>query len=336
MNLPNDRAQTRNRNPRDVVPLTFVAPAPFNYDRLTTAVAQDLRDRAARIRQSIANTMPVIIAIGNELLAAKEKLDHGQFSDWVQDEVGIQTRTAQNYMNAARFAAAHKSEIVSHLHPAAVYQLAAPSTPPRVVNAVLDRVEAGEVVSDAAVVEMVKNGRRQQRRIDRDAEPGRRRIKEEQQAQKQREREAAHRAACLDLARSIHQRLGSEASTWLREVLSRDPYDILDALGQVVDGGRNVGSERARIAAVSLVSAGRDREPSLNGISETSNLAVLAPVSDASEVSLVPGDEAERCAQCRGAIDGTERQFLIKGEQVWLHPECQPFWAEGDGWGVRR
>ena len=37
-----------------------------------------------------------------------------------------------------------------------------------------------------------------------------------------------------------------------------------------------------------------------------------------------------------GRIDGTECARTIGDHEVWLHPECEPFWSEGDGWGVRR
>jgi putative DNA primase/helicase len=43
----------------------------------------------------------------------------------------------------------------------------------------------------------------------------------------------------------------------------------------------------------------------------------------------------ERCAQCN-AHDGTERPHTVGNCTVWLHPECAPFWSEGDGWGLRR
>lgn len=35
-----------------------------------------------------------------------------------------------------------------------------------------------------------------------------------------------------------------------------------------------------------------------------------------------PADQDHRCAQCNGAIDGTEREY----DGVWLHPECVRFY----------
>jgi hypothetical protein len=46
--------------------------------------------------------------------------------------------------------------------------------------------------------------------------------------------------------------------------------------------------------------------------------------------------EEQKCAQCLGRIDGTDCARTIGDHKVWLHPECEPFWADGNGWGVRR
>ena len=46
--------------------------------------------------------------------------------------------------------------------------------------------------------------------------------------------------------------------------------------------------------------------------------------------------EEQKCAECLGRIDGTECARTIGDHEVWLHPECEPFWAKGNGWGVRR
>ena len=42
-----------------------------------------------------------------------------------------------------------------------------------------------------------------------------------------------------------------------------------------------------------------------------------------------PNGEAEdrSCRQCGDTLDGTEQQFLIGGNRVWLHPECRRFFA---------
>ena len=64
-------------------------------------------------------------------------------------------------------------------------------------------------------------------------------------------------------------------------------------------------------------------------IIKTSGVSAVAAVADLS------GHEGPVCAQCAGKHDGTERPFTIDDRAIWLHPECQPFYPEGDGWGRR-
>jgi hypothetical protein len=224
---------------RQVVPIDIID-APFDYGDMEPAIADDLRARADRIHTSISKTVDTIVAIGNELLAAKEHLvKHGQFRIWVEDAVGIQARTAQNYMNAARLAGKRKNETISHLRPAALYQLAAPSTPPQAVDAVLSRIEGGKPMSDGVVAAIVGDARRQQRRIDRDAAAGLRRTKAHKEAKraeqaKWREELAAREVAYLAAAKTIHERLGTETCIWLQEVLSIDYWSVLRALDQLI------------------------------------------------------------------------------------------------------
>jgi hypothetical protein len=234
---------------RTVVPIGLVD-SPFDYGALESELANDLRLCAERIRGSIAKSIDAVIDIGNELLAAKERLDHGQFSRWVEDGVGIQARTARNYMNA-RLALSHKRETISHLRPAAVYQLAAPSTPPQVVDAVLSRVEDGEPMTDVVVAKIVRDARWQQQLIDRDAEACRRRTKkykdeQHEVRQRQQEREAARQAAAMKVARNIHQRFGREDCIWLIEQIDPCPWDILSSLRQIFEDhtfGRSKGCQ---------------------------------------------------------------------------------------------
>jgi hypothetical protein len=55
-------------------------------------------------------------------------------------------------------------------------------------------------------------------------------------------------------------------------------------------------------------------------------------VSDVSDVSHLADEERRTsddhtCAQCNGAIDGTERWVSVSGRAAWLHLECERFWV---------
>jgi hypothetical protein len=102
---------------------------------------QYLRKLVEQVRNHSRSSTKSIIAIGKALHDAKQRLGHGIFGEWVVAKCGFTIRTAQNYMRAAELT--DKSEIVSRLNPAAIYRLAKPSTPPDVVDRVVEMLEAG-------------------------------------------------------------------------------------------------------------------------------------------------------------------------------------------------
>jgi Protein of unknown function (DUF3102) len=44
-----------------------------------------------------------VIETGRDLVAIKEKMPHGDFQLWIDAEFQMSPRTAENYMNAAKF-----------------------------------------------------------------------------------------------------------------------------------------------------------------------------------------------------------------------------------------
>ena len=114
----------------------------FCYEALDPKVAKFLRGQAERLRRCTATSA---IQIGKGLIVAKHYLNHGQFLRWVEQEIGIPSRTAQGYMRLANWASG-KSATIAHLPPTVLYLLSAPSTPGRFVDDVLCRFEAGKEV----------------------------------------------------------------------------------------------------------------------------------------------------------------------------------------------
>ena len=115
---------------------------PFDYSALGEAAA----DAQAIVERFRTRSRALILDTGRELLAVKDRLDHGLFMKWVASELGINPRTAQNYMMAAT-AFGDKSEIVSHLPPTTIYALSAPTVPSSFREEVVGRLEAGERLS---------------------------------------------------------------------------------------------------------------------------------------------------------------------------------------------
>jgi hypothetical protein len=116
------------------------AAAGYAYEEAAPDVAKFLKGQAERIRRYAGKC---IIAIGKDLIAAKHYLSHGAFIRWVECEVGMPARTAQDYMRAAAWATG-KGAMVAHLPPSLLYVLSASRTPKDFADEIVRRTEAGE------------------------------------------------------------------------------------------------------------------------------------------------------------------------------------------------
>jgi hypothetical protein len=132
----------------------------FDYSALPADIAETMRQRAARIRSQQQGIARNIIETGRELIRAKAALPHGAFGPWLQAEFGWNERTAQRYMRAAEMLG-EKSGTVSVLGATAIHALAARSTPQRVRDDVVTRLETGERVTAQTVLEQVRVARRE-------------------------------------------------------------------------------------------------------------------------------------------------------------------------------
>jgi Protein of unknown function (DUF3102) len=96
-----------------------------------------------------------LVEIGFRLTEAKALAGHGGWLPWLEHNFGWAERTAQRYMSVYELVA--KYDIMSDLDlpMTTLVQLAAPSTPPEAVEAVVDRVEAGEKMRGADVKKVV-------------------------------------------------------------------------------------------------------------------------------------------------------------------------------------
>lgn len=125
-------------------------------------VSDELNRIALRVIPLLERTAGDIFEIGQELLKAKELLKHGDFEDWHKEVLGLEGRTARNFMQVAK---RFKTEIVSVLAPldsTALYQLAAPSTPDSVIEEVLSRTELGDALSIKEVKALIKTHKNQE------------------------------------------------------------------------------------------------------------------------------------------------------------------------------
>jgi len=140
-------------------PLAPTQAVGFDYSALPPDVAEEARATAHHVRE---RTRAAIIETGRDLRRIKARLRHGLFLKWIDAEFGMTPRTAQNYMAAA--ALVEKNEIVSHLPPTSVVQLAAPSTPKSAHKEVVRRLEAGEPLTPPVVRSIIKDAQAEQKR----------------------------------------------------------------------------------------------------------------------------------------------------------------------------
>ncbi|MBP0445019.1 DUF3102 domain-containing protein [Roseomonas sp. SSH11] len=229
---------------------------PFDYSTLSSELAQQAQAAAKAINRIAARHVRLI---GKHLLAAKEVIPHGSFMQWVESELGMNARTAQNYMTAARWLEG-KPEPVSHLPAKVIYALASPATPASVVQEVVTAAAAGPLPEAEVIAHRIEVAKAEAREVKRlvAAKPGR----TEQEAQKvvqrsrqnrtrereQREAEWAqqkvereHRQQqfrnTLALWRDEHGPVLIPVLKQLLEMATTDSYGLTQALRDVLSSG---------------------------------------------------------------------------------------------------
>jgi hypothetical protein len=214
------------------------ASAGFDYAALPPADAEDLRDRAGRLRSLFKKHTADIVVIGRDLIAVKDRLAHGQFENWIERELGVGTRAAQYYMSVAKFTEG-KDEHVSLLPPTSLRILAAKSAPQEIVEQVIARAASGEIVADVAIKTMIANDKAMRQQAKSASDAAKRKSKEGRAA---RDRKAAaqeaarlateeHARANRAKAQSIIDRFSSEDVGFLANTLT---WDILDEFKRLV------------------------------------------------------------------------------------------------------
>jgi hypothetical protein len=157
------------------------------------AMQADLAALADQIRERLHRHTSDMVAIGADLIAVKELLEHGQFGGWIEREFGMTARSAQMYMRAPEWAEG-KSEIISHLPPAALRLLSAPTTPQPIQEEVLEAIRVGDEVDFKGVEARVKEQREELREEKKkEARRQRKSPAEQKRIERREEREAAAR-----------------------------------------------------------------------------------------------------------------------------------------------
>lgn len=134
----------------------------YDYTRLPAEHRSAVEQAARTIKPRLRRAAEDIFVIGAALNDVKERLEHGQFGDWLAVEFGLSRRMAQHFMNVATRLRA-KSEKFSHLPPSSLYLLAAPSTPDAAIQAVEAKLDAGDRLAVAHIYRIVEQSKLAQR-----------------------------------------------------------------------------------------------------------------------------------------------------------------------------
>jgi Protein of unknown function (DUF3102) len=200
----------------------------FSYEGLPADYADSLSKKAMTIRirmkGATATMIQAIFETGRDLMAVKQRLEHGNFCKWVETECGFTIRTAQNYIKVACAFTEAKCETISHLQLSTVYGLAAKTTPRELVAEVIKFGSAGRPVSDYQVREMLAEAKLKNLEAKRDK-------KRADESKRTREKWEAHKKA-----RSIIDKLGPEGLRMVAPAfIGPDAYAVAQHLRQEIE-----------------------------------------------------------------------------------------------------
>ena len=132
---------------RPVNEIDVYADLRYDYSRVEDeTVRERLRQAAVQIKPRLKRAAEDLFVIGQELVTINEYLGHGEWGEWLATEFGLSDRMARNFMNVA-IRLGGKTEKFSVLPVSVLYELAAPSTAPEVIEQVEGEIETGAVPS---------------------------------------------------------------------------------------------------------------------------------------------------------------------------------------------
>ncbi len=136
----------------------------FDYSSLDAKTAEFIQQQTGEIKGLVKRTAQSIVEIGVKLINVKDKLEHGQFGDWLRAEFEWSHQTAKRFMNVA--VSFRNQQFVDLVAPSALYLLAAPSTPAVVREEAITRAQAGESITYSIVKSIKQKYTESQKKLD--------------------------------------------------------------------------------------------------------------------------------------------------------------------------
>ena len=233
--------------------IAFPEAAPrFDYSSVSADDRQALEQAAERIRTRAGHMQRAAIIIGREILAVKDRLPHGGLGPWIEAELGITPRTAQSYMNVVRRLDALPEairETVSLLPLTTLHKLAAPSTPPVVIEEIAQAAEQGALPEPAAILHRIDAALIEQRDL--------RRVMARKPGRTEAEAKKIIRRSHAEVARDRERRAREEIERRAAERAAEDAFSAdmrawAEAYPAAADAIAALAEQHARIVSYNL------------------------------------------------------------------------------------
>lgn len=130
----------------------------FDYSSLPKPLAKQLRARAERVHCYGRQTVSIMGHVGEELLAARAELEHGQFLAWVEGALGMSKSAAYRAMECAENLGGVLPTLGS-LPITIVQAIGAKATPEPVRLGIVQRIADGEPADPTAIKREIEEAR---------------------------------------------------------------------------------------------------------------------------------------------------------------------------------
>jgi CheY-like chemotaxis protein len=129
----------------------------FNYASLDQITAEFLLQETKEIKTLMKRTVEGIIETGERLQRVKQRLQHGEFMTWVENELKCHYSTALHFMRVWETFGEQKEQIADvGINVSVLYLLSAPSMPEQLRTEIVEMAKAGNPVSFAEAKRLKK------------------------------------------------------------------------------------------------------------------------------------------------------------------------------------
>jgi Protein of unknown function (DUF3102) len=134
-------------------------PVPSVYKSLDSERCTLIQRKAKEIQNRVRRAKQDILDIGRLLIEVRSVLDHGQFENWLGQEIAWSPRTAYNFIYVYERFGDVTNFAKMDMDISAAYLLAAPKTPQVIVDEFLNRAQSGERITFKTVRKELTDGK---------------------------------------------------------------------------------------------------------------------------------------------------------------------------------